>query len=560
MTRASARLMVVGLAAALMAATPTAASAAETALFVDATGANLRDGPGQDNTKVIGALQRGDEVRVKDQNGQWRRVWVAQTKQVGWVAHWLLSEVPPEGFRREVAYVASDGVSIRTGPGENHDRKGVLNKGVQVDVIAYAEQWRKVRVPSNGEWGYVAGWLLKTGSDSGSSSDSRPSYYGESRTIGGDGVNLRSNPTTGGEPLSVLSRGTIVYLMQLQEKWAKVQVHEGPVGWVSRDYLKPGGPVQGSKREWGKPRYVGVDQLYLRPGPTADNRPMALLTKGKTVYLMFLQEDWAQVHVYGGDIGWVFRDYLRETEIADVPGQVLPVGDDEGGEYNPGLEEKVAKLRDDQGVVRSSGSNIRSGPGTNYVVVAVVTKDDVLTVHGEASGWLKVTHSSGQTGWIANWLCETKTDPPDLPASQVPAAPSVAVSAGRGDPQGMGKRIAELALAQVGKPYVWSAEDPRVGFDCSGLAYWAHGQVGIGLMRVTDDIWADPRGRAVAQEDLQPGDVVCFANTYRRGVSHVGVYVGEGKFVHAPGHGQTVRVDRLADRGRSYCGARRFYK
>jgi cell wall-associated NlpC family hydrolase len=142
----------------------------------------------------------------------------------------------------------------------------------------------------------------------------------------------------------------------------------------------------------------------------------------------------------------------------------------------------------------------------------------------------------------------------------VPAAPSVAVSAGRGDPQGIGKHIAELALSQVGKPYVWSAEDPRVGFDCSGLAYWAHGQVGIGLMRVTDDIWVDPKGKAVAQEDLQPGDVVCFANTYRRGVSHVGIYIGDGKFVHAPGHGQTVRVDRLADRGRSYCGARRFYR
>jgi cell wall-associated NlpC family hydrolase len=83
--------------------------------------------------------------------------------------------------------------------------------------------------------------------------------------------------------------------------------------------------------------------------------------------------------------------------------------------------------------------------------------------------------------------------------------------------------------------------------------------VGLKMMRTTWDQWDDPRGKAVPTESLQPGDVVCFANTYRRGVSHVGVYIGNGQFVHAPGRGQSVRVDNLSSRSRSYCGARRFY-
>ncbi len=79
------------------------------------------------------------------------------------------------------------------------------------------------------------------------------------------------------------------------------------------------------------------------------------------------------------------------------------------------------------------------------------------------------------------------------------------------------------------------------------------------MMRTTWDIWADGRGKAVPPEQLQPGDVVCFFGTYRPGCSHVGIYIGDGKYVHAPGTGKTVRVDSLSARSRSFGGSRRFY-
>ena len=115
-----------------------------------------------------------------------------RTRQVGWVAHWLLAEVPPEGVRREVAYVNADTLNIRKGPGERHPRCGTLKRGTQVDVIAYDDQWRKIRVPSNGEFGWVAGWHLKSGS---SGSDSTPSYYGQHRWVGADRLNS-DHPST----------------------------------------------------------------------------------------------------------------------------------------------------------------------------------------------------------------------------------------------------------------------------------------------------------------------------------------------------------------------------
>lgn len=542
--------------------------ALETALFADGDSVRLRSAPSLE-AKVLGTLYRGDEVRVRSAQGQWREVWVPRTRQVGWVAHWLLAEVPPEGVRREVAYVNADTLNIRSGPGEGYERRGTLARGTQVDVIAYADQWRKIRVPSNGEFGWVAGWHLKSGGSGGSSGSANPSYYGDHRWVGADRLNLRANPSTGSEPMAVLLKGHKVYLMAMQGEWVKVRADGGPIGWVHRDYLKPerpegagglvGSSSGSSESRWGTPRWVGVDELYLRPGPDTDNQPMAILTRGTKVYLMYLQDDWAQVHVHNGEIGWVFRDYLKADPVGGN-GSIVALTEAQSREsYDSKLESLIDSMSDDQAVVTKTECNLRQGPGTAFAVVGKVSLYDRLRVHGQASGWLKVTTSGGQPGWIASWLCATRVDPPAVPAAEVPEPPSRAVIAGQGDTLGLGKRIAELALAQVGRPYVWGAESPSSGFDCSGLVYWAHGQVGIRMMRTTWDQWEDSRGRAVPMESLQPGDVVCFANTYRHGVSHVGIYIGNGQFVHAPGRGQSVRVDSLSARTRSYCGARRFY-
>lgn len=542
--------------------------ALESVLFVDGDQVRLRSAPSLERSETVASLSRGEELRVKGQEGQWRKVWVPRLRQTGWVARWLCGEVPPPGIRREVCYVSADQLTIRTGPGQSYDQKGTLAKGTTVDVIAYADQWRKIRVPQNGEWGWVAGWLLTGGSGSGgtegSAAGGKPGYFGQARYISADGVNLRSNPSTGQEPLSVLNKGQRVYLMQLQEKWAKVRVHGGSIGWCSREFLTDGAKGQsdakGDDSSWGDARWVGVGELYLRPGPDGDNRPMATLLKGQRVYLMYLQEDWAQVHVHNGDIGWVYRDYLKEQAVEGAGGIVAYTDDNsDATQYSAQLADAVSNLHDDQAVVTKPGCNLRSGPGTMFAQVGVVGTNDILTVHGQASGWLKVSTAQGTQAWILAAFCDTQGEPKALPASQVPQPPSVSVAAGAGDPQGIGKRIAELCLSQVGKPYVWGAESPSVGFDCSGLVYWSHGQVGISMMRTTWDMWDDPHGKAVPTESLQAGDVVCFANTYRKGVSHVGIYIGDGMFVHAPGRGQSLRTEKLSNRSRSFCGGRRFY-
>jgi cell wall-associated NlpC family hydrolase len=105
-------------------------------------------------------------------------------------------------------------------------------------------------------------------------------------------------------------------------------------------------------------------------------------------------------------------------------------------------------------------------------------------------------------------------------------------------------QAASLARDQVGRPYRWGGTDPARGFDCSGLVQWSYGCVGINLPRVVRD--QRRRGEPVQGDQLQIGDLVFFSMRGDR-VSHVGLYLGDGKFVHAPSSGNPVRTDSLDD-------------
>lgn len=103
-------------------------------------------------------------------------------------------------------------------------------------------------------------------------------------------------------------------------------------------------------------------------------------------------------------------------------------------------------------------------------------------------------------------------------------------------------RAAQIAMTQLGVPYVWGGASPSVGFDCSGLASWAYAQIGKSVPHFTGAIWnAFPH---VPSDQLEPGDMVFF----RPDLGHMGIYIGGGQYVNAPQTGDVVKVSSLAGR------------
>ncbi|MDP9532580.1 C40 family peptidase [Pseudomonas protegens] len=102
------------------------------------------------------------------------------------------------------------------------------------------------------------------------------------------------------------------------------------------------------------------------------------------------------------------------------------------------------------------------------------------------------------------------------------------------------------ALGLVGTPYRWGGNTPDSGFDCSGLiGYVYRDAAGISLPRSTREM-IGMQAPDVGKNALQTGDLIFFATNGGSQVSHAGIYVGEGRFVHAPATGGTVKLDSLS--------------
>jgi len=115
-----------------------------------------------------------------------------------------------------------------------------------------------------------------------------------------------------------------------------------------------------------------------------------------------------------------------------------------------------------------------------------------------------------------------------------------------------GDRAVDIALRYLGT-HSWAGASPA-GFDCSGFVMYVYGKLGIGLPHSSSMLWGV--GRPVDRNDLRAGDIVFF-----NGLSHVGIYVGNGTFVHSPHTGDVVKISRFSEAwyGSTYDGARRPY-
>ncbi len=137
-----------------------------------------------------------------------------------------------------------------------------------------------------------------------------------------------------------------------------------------------------------------------------------------------------------------------------------------------------------------------------------------------------------------------------LPLLRTPAAVRRHLRAKREAPS-LGERMVAYARKFVGVRYEWGGSSPRSGFDCSGFVRYVYGHFGISLAHSSFSDFV--RGRSVGRWAMKPGDLVFFD-----GAGHVGIYVGDGRFIHAPHTGTVVRIQTMAGwYADSFDGARR---
>lgn len=288
--------------------------------------------------------------------------------------------------------------------------------------------------------------------------------------------------------------------------------------------------------------FVDATSLRLRSEPDLNSATLAQAPGNDCVVVIQKEGEWYKVN-YNLQEGYMHESYLTV------------------------LTKENAELG--YGRVVGSGVNLRSGPSTSYGSVAVASDGEECYILGLNEGWYKVLYN-GVTCYIRSDFLELTEIPYENQASsQTPkyfrhgkaigALPSDSSSAETTGSQfgASGAEILAEAQQYLGTPYVNGGASPS-GFDCSGFVYYVLKQCGYTPYRTPADQYR--QGCAVSKSELQPGDIVFFANTYSSGLSHVGIYAGNGQFIHSPNSRSTVSYSSLSSGywAEHYYGARRM--
>ena len=176
------------------------------------------------------------------------------------------------------------------------------------------------------------------------------------------------------------------------------------------------------------------------------------------------------------------------------------------------------------GVIQASTLNVREAASMDAEIITTLSAGQRVRVNWVEPGWVSVAYNNdGLMGYVsADYITVYEGEMPDYSSTG-------------------GQAAVDLAMQFLGVPYVWGGTSPS-GFDCSGLIYYVYGQLGYSLNRVADDQMKN--GRPVSFEELAPGDLVGFGTGGY--ASHIGMYIGDGKMIHAPHTGDVVKITDIS--------------
>ncbi len=217
---------------------------------------------------------------------------------------------------------------------------------------------------------------------------------------------------------------------------------------------------------------------------------------------------------------------------------------------------EFVKLTQADGVVNSEGVNIRTAPSTSAAVVSQVSKGQSLAVTADVGEWYEVKYNNSLAYVHKDFVSGDMLK--YLPGKKV----SVTITpVNNNSTKSKGEEVVAYAKKFLGTPYVYGGTNLNSGVDCSGFTYSVYKNFGINLNRVSrDQISNGPR---VEKASLQPGDLVFFNTGGNSRISHVGMYIGNGNYIHATnGKGNCVQITSLNSSysAKTYVGACRVLK
>ena len=423
-----------------------------------------------------------------------------------------------------------------------------LNENDEVEILEEEDNWYKVKANVNGQkiTGYVSAKLVDAEKTTSTKVE--------------DTANTTDNKTTETTPEVTTNTDTVK-----EEPLTDIDVS---------DDIK-------ENKEYDLQQEAEVKILPIM----SSNTKCKLSGKVKTVTIL---NDWCKIEC-DTSCGWIRTNILKklvkmEEGTTENTVEEQPTSNQEPetsastvnnttSEANTANSTTSVKELSKTGYVKVEGLTVRKGPSTSTEAIDGLSKNDKVEITGETDGWYQIK-LKGEVGYVsAKYISDTKvtetTSRSGSTLKETASEEKVTTEQENDETEESeeeatesttgisGAEVVEYAKKYLGCKYVAGGASPSTGFDCSGFTTYVYKHFGISLNRSSKG--QIKNGTSVSKSNLQLGDIIIFNGSSNTSIGHVGIYIGDNKFIHAANSKEGVIITSLSSSyyQKRYVGARR---
>lgn len=366
--------------------------------------------------------------------------------------------------------------------------------------------------------------------------------YATTATVITETLRLRKAPTTDSNILRNLDAGDEVEVIAKEGDWYKISF-DGYEGYIAAEYVKVNGEVPSTTDENNqtvnndtvdntstKVNYNGEvtlksnTNIYILPALISSE--VKKVEQETSIKILETLNNWSNIEI-DGITGWVLNKYIENfDEIKN----------------NMTVEANTTPAEAKTGYVNVSSANVRSEASTESEVVKTLVLNNEVKIVEDLGDWYKIENGEGFAYIYASLVSDEKTQITSRSSTKRTSTPVSSEKSAALIASASGNSVSEFAKQYIGYSYVYGGSGPT-SFDCSGFTMYVFKQFGINLPH--NAVTQSNYGAYVSKENLVPGDLVIFNNYANTSIGHAGIYIGNGRIVHAANSNRGVTTDTI---------------